>query len=115
MISALNSPATKIDRESASMPSRQDFIRAHYRFQDGRFLTSVKNADEAIYTASDVPAPMWNHSTYFGEGAAIAEFLRETEEWHTNHSRRPVIYLIDENDAAALGDGYERFDRETWM
>jgi amino acid adenylation domain-containing protein len=114
MISAANSPTTRLDSETAAMPTRQEFIRAHYRFQDGRFFTSVKSADDAIHTASDVAVPMWNHSTHLGDDASLGEFLRASELWHDSHGRRPVVYLVEENEAVAA-KGYERFDRETWM
>jgi hypothetical protein len=111
MTAAPNSPTIHAPREAASLPSRDEFIRAHYRFQEGRFFTAVQIAENAVHCASDIAVPMWNHSAWFSESAPTAEFLRESEEWHTKHSRRPVIYSLDETSV----EGYERFDRETWM
>lgn len=111
MTAAPNSPTIHAPREAASLPSRDEFIRAHYRFQEGRFFTSVQVAENAVHCASDIAVPMWNHSAWFGESAPTAQFLRESEEWHSNHNRRPVIYSIDEISV----EGYEHFDRETWM
>lgn len=110
------SPKMKGRREDA--PSRQEFIRAHYRFQEGRFFTAVKAGENSIHCASDTAVPMWNHSTWFGGAAAseseMASFVREVEEWHTHHGRRPVVYLLEESEGIGA-HGYEKFDRETWM
>ncbi|HEY6227352.1 MAG TPA: hypothetical protein VI282_09540, partial [Verrucomicrobiae bacterium] len=105
MTSAPNSPKTKASRANATMPSRQEFIRAHYRFQEGRFFTAVKLGEDSAFCASDIAVPMWNHSTWFGAAAAtngdsvFGTFVRETEEWHAQFGRRPVIYLIEESEA----------------
>src|SRR5688572_30817623 len=111
MTSAPSSPTNKARREAATLPSREAFIRAHYRFQEGRFFTAVQLHENAAHCASDIAVPMWNHSSWFGESAPTAEFLQECEEWHARHGRRPVIYSIEETAI----EGYERFDRETWM
>src|SRR5688572_7126126 len=111
MTSAPISPKTLARREAAPVPSRDEFIRAHYRFQDGRFFTAVQLGETNMHCASDIAVPMWNHSAWFGESAPNAQFLSNAEEWHAQHARRPVIYSIEEISL----DGYERFDRETWM
>jgi amino acid adenylation domain-containing protein len=111
MTSAPISPKTPARREAAPLPNRDEFIRAHYRFQEGRFFTAVHVTENAVHCASDIAVPMWNHSTWFGESAPSAEFLRDAEAWHAKHGRRPVIYSLDEISI----EGYERFDRETWM
>jgi amino acid adenylation domain-containing protein len=118
MTSAPSSPKTKARRENDALPTRQEFIRAHYRFQEGRFFTAVKSDENAIHCASDIAVPMWNHSTWFGETvpdeSKIKSFVGGVEEWHAQHGRRPVVYLIEENNAI-VSQGYEKFDRETWM
>lgn len=114
MTSAPSSPTTEARREAAALPSREEFIRAHYRFQEGRFFTALQGGEDAIHCASDIAVPMWNHSTWLGESAPSAEFLRESEEWHAWQGRRPIVYLAKESEGIE-SQGYERFDRETWM
>lgn len=111
MTSAPISPKTLARREAAPLPSRDEFIRAHYRFQEGRFFTAVQLGETETHCASDITVPMWNHSAWFGESDPSPEFLSKAEEWHAQHGRRPVIYSIEE----IAVEGYERFDRETWM
>src|SRR5436305_14056237 len=100
MTSVPNSPAIKTRRDLPTpMPSAAEFIRAHYRFQEGRFFTAIKINGETAHSASDVAVPMWNHSTWFGENDSTFEtFLQETEQWHSEHNRRPVVYLIAQNE-----------------
>src|SRR6476469_9710134 len=98
MISAPNSPQTQARRENSLLPSQQEFIRAHYRFQDGRFFTAEQSDDNSVHCASDVAVPMWNHSTWFGAEKCDAAFFRESEVWHAKHGRRPVVYLIEDDD-----------------
>jgi amino acid adenylation domain-containing protein len=115
MISAPNSPATKRRGETGALPGAEEFIRAHYRFQEGRFFTAVDVRDNGIHCASDVAVPMWNHSAWFGKAIEIgSDFVRKAEEWHVKRGRRPVFYFVNDPRPAAL-EGYERFDRETWM
>ncbi|HUS35362.1 MAG TPA: amino acid adenylation domain-containing protein [Verrucomicrobiae bacterium] len=111
MTSAPNSPKTLARREAAPLPSRDEFIRAHYRCQEGRFFTAVQLGQTETHCASDISVPMWNHSAWFGQSALTPHFLSQAEEWHAQHGRRPVIYSIEEISI----EGYERFDRETWM
>lgn len=100
-----------------SAPSAEELVRAHYRMQEGRFLSAVEFGQNGIHCASEVAAPMWNHSTWIGDAAGFEAFIDEAKRFQSSRRRAPVIYLAP---SAGLEEtlrkkGFEEFDRESWM
>ena len=117
MISA-QTPMTEA-KAVTSTPRRDDLIRSHYKLQQGRFFTTVDTRENGIHSASDLLAPMWNHSTWLAGNSDAGGFISETENFHDQNERRPVIYVIEAEarsfESALVATGYEKFDRESWM
>jgi len=100
----------------AAAPGAEELIRAHYRLQHGRFLIDTERRENCVHCASDVRAPMWNHSAWLDEDeSGLPAFIAEAEDWHKRHERRPIVYLTEAPNEILPRAGYEKFDRETWM
>lgn len=110
MIAAVNSQSSVA--AAPALPAREEIIRAHYRLQFGRFFTAVDFSTNGIHAASDLSAPMWNHSMWLD--GQLPQFIEEVEAWHDKQARRPVLYVAEAGQPLRV-EGYEPFDRETWM
>src|SRR4051812_21111756 len=77
------------------VPRRDDLIRTHYKLQKGRFFTTVETRESGIHSASDLLAPMWNHSTWLAGNSDAGTFISEAEDFHDQNERRPAIYVIE--------------------
>ncbi|MHC1764269.1 MAG: amino acid adenylation domain-containing protein [Verrucomicrobiia bacterium] len=100
-----------------------ELMRAHYRLQNGIFITELEDGPTWIRAFSKVsPAPIWNHAAWIGEeNGGWFDFLQNTRAGWSKRDRRPTAYCLDELDsdgaleAAAKKAGFQRFDQESWM
>lgn len=100
-----------------------ELMRAHYRLQNGIFITELEDERTWIRAFSQVsPAPIWNHAAWINEeNDDWFDFLQNTRAGWSKRHRRPTAYCLEEFDsdgapaAAARSAGFQRFDQESWM
>lgn len=97
-------------------------LLAHYRIQQGVFISSAKRDDHGVHASSNIASvPMWNHSAWIeGNPSDFGSFISSAYEILTLAQRRPVVYLpVETSNPSALqalsNKGYEKFDEEVWM
>ncbi|HVK58958.1 MAG TPA: GNAT family N-acetyltransferase, partial [Candidatus Kapabacteria bacterium] len=94
-------------------------LRAHYRFQQGCFVSDQAEVAGGIFAFSDItPVPMWNHSAWFQGNQDFAKFIESSRAWQSGKNRCPVVYIAEPTPqqlAVLQEQGFEKFDEEAWM
>jgi amino acid adenylation domain-containing protein len=106
-------------------------IRAHYRLQQGQFISECQESKDWILVLSKVsPVPMWNHgawvSTELGpatKGRNDGAFDGFLDEMMAPRSvpRRPTVYLNSDCPSGSTARevlsqrGFEECEQESWM
>ena len=97
-----------------------ELLQAHYRFQNGSFVSRVEEVLGGVVASSTVtPIPMWNHGAWWGgTDSNYQDFLAQTSASLSARNRRPVVYLLSRDRSipeSPAPSGFERFDEEAWM